>query len=99
MYMLHNGPYRVRPPHTTWRRHLLVGYAVVLKVVLILCVTAVFFQMSTFLLSLSSNDWLQILVLALWACGLIPLVYGLWQLDLKPAATPLTRRSPSTNES
>jgi len=84
MYMLHNGPYRARPQHVSWLRQLLAGYAVLLKAILILCVTAVFFQLTTFLLSLSSSDWVQILVLALWSCGLIPLVYGLWQLDLKP---------------
>lgn len=84
MYMLHNGPYRARPRSTSWFHSLWVGYTVVLKVVLVLCVTAVFFQLTTFLLSLSASDWVQILVLALWSCGLIPLVYGLWQLDLKP---------------
>lgn len=97
MYMLHNGPYRARPQHTSWLHHLLVGYTVVLKVVLILCVTAVFFQLTTFLLSLSSSDWVQILVLVVWSCGLIPLVYGLWQLELKPAYRSLTRHSLSTD--
>lgn len=84
MYMLHNGPYRVHAQSTPWLRRLLTGYSVALKGILILCVTTVFFQMTTFLLSLSSSDWVQILALALWSCGLIPLVYGLWQLDLQP---------------
>ncbi len=92
MYMLHNGPYRAQvqsaprqtPPRTSWLRQLLMGYAVVLKAILVLCVTTVFFQVTTFLLSLSSSDWVQMLVLAVWACGLIPLVYALWQVDLKP---------------
>ena len=84
MYMLHNGPYRARPRQVSWLRQLLAGYAVVLKAILILCVTAVFFQITTFLLSVSSSDWVQILALALWSCRLIPLVYGLWQLDMKP---------------
>lgn len=82
MYMLHNGPYRVHPQQTSWSRRLLTGYHVALKVILILCVTTVFFQITTFLLGLSSSDWVQILALALWSCGLVPLVYGLWQLDL-----------------
>ena len=84
MYMLHNGPYRVHPQQPSWWQRLLTGYNVALKVILILCVTTVFFQITTFLLRLSSSDWVQILALALWACGLIPLVYGLWQLDLQP---------------
>lgn len=83
MYMLHNGPYRVHSQQTPWSRRLLIGYHVALKVILILCVTTVFFQVTTFLLSVSSSDWVQILALALWACGLVPLVYGLWQLDLQ----------------
>lgn len=83
MYMLHNGPYRVHSQQTPWSRRLLTGYHVALKVILILCVTTVFFQVTTFLLSVSSSDWVQILALALWACGLVPLVYGLWQLDLQ----------------
>ncbi|MBX3016056.1 MAG: hypothetical protein KF832_31330 [Caldilineaceae bacterium] len=87
MYMLHNGPYRARSHQPAWFRHFLVGYTVVLKIVLILCVTTVFFQVTTFLLAFSTNDWVQLLVLALWACGLIPLVYGLWQLELKPPLT------------
>lgn len=94
MYMLHNRPYRARPQQTSWPRQLLAGYLVVLKVILVLCVTTVFFQVTTFLLRLSANDWVQILALALWSCGLIPLVYGLWQLDLRPAAT-TTTLSPS----
>ena len=92
MYMLHNGPYRApaqstvqqMPQHTPWLRQLLLGYTLVLKAILVLCVITVFFQVTTFLLSLSSSDWVQMLVLSTWACGLIPLVYGLWQLDLKP---------------
>lgn len=84
MHMLHNGPYRVHAQPHSWLRRLVAGYGVALKVVLILCVTTVFFQVTTFLLSLSSSDWVQILALALWSCGLIPLVYGLWQLDLQP---------------
>lgn len=84
MYMLHNGPYRVHAQQTSWWQRLLTGYNVALKVILILCVTTVFFQITTFLLRLSSSDWVQILALALWSCGLIPLVYGLWQLDLQP---------------
>ncbi|MCE7983376.1 MAG: hypothetical protein DYG89_19555 [Caldilinea sp. CFX5] len=84
MHMLHNGPYRVHPHSSAWLRRFVAGYGVALKVILILCVTTVFFQVTTFLLSLSSSDWVQILALALWSCGLIPLVYGLWQLDLQP---------------
>jgi hypothetical protein len=84
MYILHNGPYRVQSQQTSWLHRLMTGYAIALKVVLIGCVTTVFFQLTTYLLSLSTSDWVQILVLALWACGLIPLVYGLWQLDLQP---------------
>jgi hypothetical protein len=84
MHMLHNGPYRVQAQPTSWLQRLLAVYGVALKVVLILCVTTVFFQLTTFLLSLSSSDWVQMLALALWSCGLIPLVYGLWQLDLQP---------------
>ena len=91
MYILHNGPYRApaqtlsthTPELAPWQRQLLLGYTLVLKTILVLCVTTVFFQVTTFLLSLSSSDWAQMLVLALWACGLIPLVYSLWQLDLK----------------
>lgn len=83
MYMLHNGPYRVHSQPTPWSRRLLTGYHVALKVILILCVTTVFFRATTFLLSLSSSDWVQMLALALWSCGLVPLVYGLWQLDLQ----------------
>jgi succinate dehydrogenase hydrophobic anchor subunit len=84
MYILHNGPYRARAQQKPWLRQILTGYALVLKVILILCVTTVFFQGTIFLLGLSSADWVQILVLALWACGLVPLLYTLWQLDLKP---------------
>ena len=84
MHMLHNGPYRVQSQPASWLQRLLAGYGVALKVILICCVTAVFFQLTTFLLSLSSSDWVQILALALWSCGLIPRVYGLWQLDLQP---------------
>lgn len=84
MYMLHNGPYRVHTQPTSWGQRLLIGYHVALKVILILCVTTVFFQVTTFLLRLSSSDWVQILALTLWSCGLIPLVYGLWQLELQP---------------
>ncbi len=91
MYVLHNGPYRApsqaasthTPASAPWQRQLLLGYTLVLKAILVLCVTTVFFQVTTFLLSLSSSDWAQMLVLALWACGLIPLVYALWQLELK----------------
>ena len=84
MYMLHNGPYRVHTQQPSKLRWLTAGYGVALKVILIGCVTTVFFQLTTYLLSLSTSDWVQILVLALWACGLIPLVVGLWQLDLQP---------------
>lgn len=99
MYMLHNGPYRVQTqPTARWRRWT-AGYGIVLKVMLIACVTTVFFQLTTYLLSLSSSDWVQMLVLALWACGLIPLVYGLWQLDLQPHWLPFgtVRKGPQHN--
>lgn len=93
MYMLHNGPYRAHPQPSSWLQRLLAGYRVALKVILILCVTTVFFQLTTFLLGISSSDWVQILALALWSCGLIPLVYGLWQLELKvPVELPMRTR-------
>lgn len=89
-YMLHNGPYRAQPQPQR-RLFGLLGhrfthiYAFALKLVLIGCVTAVFFQLVAFLLTLSNSGWMQMVALLAWSCGAVPLVYLLWRLDFGSA--------------
>ena len=93
-YMLHNGPYRAAPQHSLSQRNpffakmlamgkrLSGGYTIALKFVFIACVAFGFFQLVAYLLTLSDSLFIEILALAAWSCGAIPLIYRLWRLDL-----------------
>ncbi|MEZ4865473.1 MAG: hypothetical protein R3C14_29455 [Caldilineaceae bacterium] len=97
-YMLHNGPYRVRSrqsPLRTLAQRLLSGYAFFLKLLLIGCVSVVFFQLVALLLTLSDSLLVQVAALAAWSCGAIPLSYLLWKLDLS-ANLPMLSSSKSS---
>jgi len=88
-YMLHNGPYRAQPQRRLvgiLGRRFVHLYIVALKLVLIGCVTAVFFQLVAFLLTLSDSGWMQVVALLAWSCGAVPLVYLLWRLDFTHAS-------------
>ncbi len=91
-YMLHNGPYRARRQKSLWAAlgtSLASGYTIALRCVLIACVAFGFFQLVALLLTLSDSLLVEVLALAAWACGAIPLVYHLWHLELgsKSSAT------------
>lgn len=89
-YMLHNGPYRARPRQSLFfalLERLASGYAVALKFVFIGCVAFGFYQLVAYLLTLSDSMFIQLVALAAWSCGAIPLMVRLWQMDLRSAAS------------
>lgn len=88
-YMLHNGPYRARPQQRTLftvGQRFIGGYTIALKSILIACVAFGFFQLVAYLLTVSDSLLVQMVALATWSCGAIPLIYRLWRLDLGSSA-------------
>lgn len=92
-YMLNNGPYRHESAATStahplrWmvRQYAANGYAIALKLILITCVLFGFYQLVVYLLTWSDSSFVQLVALAAWSCGAIPLIYRLWRLDLAQA--------------
>jgi len=72
---------------SAWRfrsigERLISSYEIGIKLILIGSVLFGFFQLVTYLLTWSASPLVQIPVLTAWACGVIPLLFRLWWLDL-----------------
>ena len=74
----------------TMGARLLSGYEVAIKLILMGSVLFGFFQLVAYLLTWSDSLLVQLPALAAWACGVIPLLYRLWWLDLSGDHATLT---------